>query len=85
MSKNLRFCYKVDKSVGLSKDEDGNLADFYICLKAKDVKYYIVKKETYKEMQDAFRKLAANQLKCDEKLLTPITINEYLDETGTDI
>ena len=32
-------------------------------------------------MQEGFRKLAAVQLQCDESLLTPITLNEYLDET----
>lgn len=85
MSKNLRFCYKVDKKVGLVEDEFGNPGEAFICLKAKDVKKYIVKKEVYKDMQNAFRKIAANQLKCDEELLTPITINEYLDETDTDI
>lgn len=85
MSKNLRFCYKVDKKVGLAEDELGNPGEAFICLKAKDVKKYIVEKDAYKDMQNAFRKIAANQLKCDEMLLTPITINEYLDETDTDI
>lgn len=85
MSKNLRFCYKVDKKVGLAEDELGNPGEAFICLKAKDVKKYIVEKDVYKDMQNAFRKIAANQLNCDEELLTPITINEYLDATDTEI
>lgn len=85
MSKNLRICFRVDKSVGWSKDEEGNLSDFYICLKAKDVNRYTMKNNEYKALQEAFRKIAANELKCDEKLLTPITINEYLDKTETEI
>lgn len=84
MSKNLRFCFRVDKSVGLLKDEFGNPTEFYMCLKAKNVKTYTVERELYKTMQEGFRKMAADQLKCDEKLLTPVTLNEYLDETGSE-
>ncbi len=85
MSKNLRFCYRVDKELGLAEDEFGNPGEAFICLKAKDAKKYIVEKDVYKDMQNYFRKIAANQLNCDEELITPITINEYLDKTDTDI
>ena len=85
MSKNLRFCYKVDKKLGLAEDVFGNPGEAFICLKAKDVKEYILEKEAYEDMQNAFRKIAAYQFNCDEELLTPITIDEYLDETDTDI
>ena len=84
MSKNLRFCFRVDKSVGLAEDEFGNPAECYVCLKAKNVETYTVERELYKTMQEGFRKMAADQLKCDEKLLTPVTLNEYLDETGSE-
>ena len=84
MIKNLRFCFRVDKSVGLAEDEFGNPGEAYICLKTKNVKTYEVERNTYKMMQDGFRKMAAEQLQCDESLLTPVTLNEYLDETGSE-
>jgi len=85
MSKNLRFCYKVDKKLGLTEDEFGNPGEAFICFKAKDVKGYSLSIEDYEGLQDGFKKMAANQLNCNEDLLTPITINEYLDETETEI
>lgn len=84
MSKNLRFCFRVDKSVGLAEDEFGNPREAYVCLKAKKVKTYEVEREKYKTMQETFRKMAAEQLQCDVSLLTPVTLNEYLDETGSE-
>lgn len=84
MSKSLRFCFRVDKSVGLAEDEFGHPGEAFICLKAKNVKRYEVPKDNYLDMQEGFRKMAAAQLKCDIKLLTPITLNEYLDETGSE-
>lgn len=84
MSKNLRFCFRVDKSVGLAEDEFGNPSDCYICLKAKNVRTYEVERKKYKTLQETFRKMAAEQLQCNESLLTPITLNEYLDETGSE-
>ena len=85
MSKNLRFCYKVDKRVGLAEDEFGNPGEAFVCAKAKNVKKYILSQEDYKKMQDEFRKIVADQLRCNEDLLAPITINEYLDRTETEI
>ena len=38
MSKNLRLCYRIDKSLGLAVDEDGNYGDAFVCVKAKNVK-----------------------------------------------
>lgn len=84
MSKNLRFCFKVDKLVGLAEDEFGNPEESYVCVKAKNVKTYTVNREKYKTMQESFIKLVAKQLQCDVNLLTPVTLNEYLDETGSD-
>jgi hypothetical protein len=84
MNKNLRFCFRVDKSVGLAEDEFGNPSDFYICLKAKNVKTYTVKRKEYKTLQESFRNIAASELKCDVSKLIPITLNEYLDETGSE-
>lgn len=81
MSKNLRFCFKVDKSVGVAEDELGNPEEAFICIKAKDVKGYEIEREKYKDMQEGFKVIAADQLQCDASLLTPVTLNEYLDAT----
>lgn len=84
MGRNWRFCFRVDKAVGLAEDEAGNPGEAFICLKSNNVKSYEVKREIYESMQKGFRKLAAVQLQCDESLLTPITLNEYLDETDSE-
>lgn len=81
MNKNLRFCFRISEKVGMAKDENGNPIEAFACIKAKNVKSYSVPKEEYKKLQKAFRKTTAHQLQCDESMLTPITLNEYLDET----
>lgn len=78
---HLRLCYKVDESVGLAVDENGNNVAAYICVKAKS-KSYEVSSEQYKDLEEAFKKLSASQMKIDEDKLTPVSINEYLDMTG---
>lgn len=80
---NLRLCFKVDKSVGLAEDENGEKSEAYICVKA-NVKTYELEKEKYKLLQEGFRKITANQLGIEIDKLTPITINEYLDKTEED-
>lgn len=77
MSKNLRFCFKVDKSVGLAEEA-------FICIKVSNAKSYQVPSEEYKDMQDGLRRITAYQMQCDSELLTPITLNEYLDNTEED-
>lgn len=84
MIKNLRLCYRIDKSLGLSVDDDGNYYDAFVCVKAKNVKSYTIDSEEYKDLQERFRVMVANQLKCELRLLTPITLNEYLDNTEED-
>ena len=84
MSKSLRFCFKVDKSVGLAEDEKDNPGEAFVCLKAKNVKRYQVPSEDYKTMQEGFRKMAAASVQCDISLIIPITLNEYLDNTEED-
>ena len=81
MSKSLRFCFKVNEKLGLAVDENGNNCEAYICVKANDVKSYMISEEDYKKMHDGFRKITAYQMQCDSELLTPITLNEYLDNT----
>lgn len=84
MSKSLRFCFKVDKSVGLAKDEKGNPGEAFACIKATGVESYTLPSKNYKDMQEAYRQIIAAQLECDVHLLTPITLNEYLDNTEED-
>jgi hypothetical protein len=79
--KRLRFCFKIDKKVGMAEDENGNPAEAFVCAKARGIKSYTVPREEYQDMQEGYRKILACQLKCDIQLLTPITLNEYLDET----
>lgn len=84
MSKNLRLCFKIDKSVGMAEDEEGNKAEAFVQAKAKNVKRYEIPREQYTKLQEGFRKMLAAQIGCDISLLTPITLNEYLDETEED-
>ena len=84
MSKQLRFCFRIDKSVGIAEDENGNKAEAFVCAKAKDVKRYEVPRKQYVKLQEGFRKMLAAQIGCDISLLTPITLNEYLDNTEED-
>lgn len=84
MSKNLRFCFKVDKSVGMAEDEQGNPGEAFICVKATGAKSYQMPSEEYKDKQERFRRIVAYQIPCDPELLTPITLNEYLDNTEED-
>ncbi len=84
MNKCLRFCFKVDESVKMAVDEYGNGAEAFACIKATGVKSYTLPSKEYKDMQEAYRKILAAQLECDANLLTPITLNEYLDETEED-
>lgn len=84
MSKNIRLCYRIDKSLGLAVDEDGNYSDAFVCVTAKNVKSYTIDDKEYKNLQEEFRAIVANQLKCELSLLTSITLNEYLDNTEED-
>lgn len=81
---NLRFCYRISKEVGMAEDEKGNASEAFVCTKAKNVKEYQVPKKKYKTLVETFQKLVANQLECDIKYVTPITLNEYLDNTEED-
>lgn len=78
---NIRLCFKISAEVGLAEDENGNPAEAYVCAKFQGVKSYNIPSDQYKEIQDGMRKVLANQLECDETYLTPITLNEYLDNT----
>lgn len=78
-----RLCYRLEKEVGLGEDEFGNPTETYSCIKV-GVNTYELDNKAYKEMQEAFRKITASQMGVDEKYITPITLNEYLDNTEED-
>ncbi len=74
MSKKIRLCYRVEKEAGWGEDEKGNPAEVYSCVKL-DCKTYNIPKDEYKELVEA------GSFNIDEDLVTPITLNEYLDNT----
>lgn len=82
MSK-IRLCYRVSEDVGLAQDELGNNTEAFTCVKI-DVKQDPMPSQEYKDLQDGFRKIVANELECDEKLVVPVTLNEYLNNTQDD-
>lgn len=80
MSKKIRLCYRVEKEAGWGEDEKGNPAEVYSCVKL-DCKTYNIPKDEYKELVKAGKKITAGSFNIDEDLVTPITLNEYLDNT----
>lgn len=74
----IRLCYRVEKEAGWGEDEHGNPTEVYSCVKL-DYKTYNIPKNQYKELVEAGRRITASQFKIDENLITPITLNEYLD------
>lgn len=81
MNRCLRFCYKIDKAAEISVNEYGDYEESYMCCKAKGVKSYLIDKKKYRDLQNAFKKMLASQIGVNEKLITSITLNEYLDNT----
>lgn len=49
-----RFCYRIEKEVGLGEDEKGNPTETYTCIKV-GANTYELDSECYKGMQGAFR------------------------------
>lgn len=62
----------------LGEDEYGNPTEVYSCVKVNCTTYNVPKNQ-YKELVEAGRRITASQFKIDENLITPITLNEYLD------
>lgn len=79
----IRLCYRVEKEAGWGEDEHGNPTEVYSCVKL-DYTTYNIPKDEYKELVEAGRRITASQFKIDENLITPITLNEYLDNTEED-
>lgn len=78
---NIRLCYKISAEVGLAEDENGNPTEAYVCTKVKNIKDYNIPSEQYKSSQKGMAIIVAKQLGCDVSLVTPISLNEYLDAT----
>lgn len=76
MIKNLRLCFKIDKSVRVNLD---NSKDSYICYMARNVDKYNYPAKEYNDLVEAVREKLAEQIKCSIDLITPVTLNEYLD------
>lgn len=76
----IRLCYRLEKEAGWGEDEKGNPAEVYSCVKL-DCKTYNIPKVKYKELVEAGKKITAGSFNIDEDLVTPITLNEYLDNT----
>lgn len=73
MNKELRICYRIDKSAGSKKT--------FKCIKVKSGSYTLPR-DKYKAMQEKHRRKIAAQLHCDKELVVPITLNEYLDRNS---
>ena len=80
---NLRFCYRIDKEAGWGKDEIGNPCEVYSCIKVSS-KTYNMDRESYTGLVDAFKAMTADNMNIDINHITPITLNEYLDNTEED-
>ena len=80
----IRLCFKLDKEAGFAEDENGEPGEAFVCASLKDVKSYTMVSEHYEEAVESMRKIVASQIGCDIELITPITLNEYLDNTEDD-
>lgn len=78
---NLRICFRIAKEVEMVTDEEGNFHEAFVSVKAKNIKSYEAGEKNREILTESFKKLVANQLECDEKYLTPISLDEYLDNT----
>ncbi len=76
----IRLCYRIEKEAGWGKDENGDNCEVYSCTKI-DTNSYNVDKKQYQDLVDGMRKLNAYTMNISEELITPITLNEYLDNT----
>ena len=74
----IRLCYRIEKEAGWGEDEQGNPTEVYSCLKINCTTYNVPKHQ-YKELVEIGRKLTAQNFIVDINLVTPITLNEYLD------
>lgn len=79
----VRLCYRIEKDAWLGEDAQGNPTEVYSCVKMNCTTYNIPKEE-YKELVTMGRVLTAINFSVDKNLVTPVTLNEYLDNTEED-
>ncbi|MCI9069876.1 hypothetical protein [Clostridium sp.] len=79
----IRLCYRIEKEAGFAQDENGNNAEAYYCIKM-ECKSYSIPRKKYKKMIEYGLTEIASLLKIDKKLVTSITLNEYLDNMEVD-
>lgn len=77
---NLRLCYRVEKEAGWGQDEHGDPTEVYSCVKINS-NTYNVQKDKYKDLVDLGKTMTSKMFNIEEELVTPITLNEYLDNT----
>lgn len=77
----IRLCFKIAAEAGFAEDENGEPGEAFVCAALKDVKSYTMVSEYYEKAVESMRKIVAEQIQCDIELITPITLNEYLDNT----
>lgn len=70
---NLRIYFKIAKEVEMAMDEKGNLQEAFACVKLENTN------DKVRGMIKAGRKALAATLDCNEKFITHITLDEYLD------
>lgn len=75
----IRLCYRIEKSAGCGQDKYSNPTEVYSCVKVHCTTYNMPKNK-YKKYVREGRRIIAAKFKIDEKLIVPITLNEYLDQ-----
>ncbi|CAM2079689.1 MAG: Phage protein [uncultured Clostridium sp.] len=83
MKLKIRLCYRIEKEAGWGEDEYGNPTEVYSCVKVNCTTYNVPKNQ-YKELVEVGIRITASQFKIAENLITPITLNEYLDHVDKD-
>lgn len=79
----IRLCYRLEKELEVAEDENGNPTECYICCKVEVEKEPVPRKE-YQALVNEFKQVVAKEYNADEKYVTPITLNDYLNNTEED-
>lgn len=79
-----RLCYRIEKEAGWGEDEYGNPTEVYSCIKLDGSKTCDISESRYKELVEIGKKLTAGSFDIDEHFITPITLDEYLDNVDED-
>lgn len=78
-----RLCYRIEKEAGWGEDEQGNPTEVYSCIKLNG-KTCDISESKYKELVEIGKKLTVESFDIDEQFITPITLDEYLDNVDED-